>query len=48
MGYFEGNFMTVTSVNMVSSDPMASAGLFAELGNSNNIDAVGVVMNFNF
>lgn len=48
MGYFEGNFMTVTGVNMVSSDPMASAGLFAELGNSNNIDAVGVVMNFNF
>ena len=48
MGYFEGNFMTVTGVNMVSSDPMASAGLFAELGNSNNIDAVGVIMNFNF
>lgn len=48
LGYFEGNFMTVTGANMISSDPMASAGLFAELGNSNNIDSVGVVMNLNF
>mgnify|MGYP005773824807 FL=1 len=46
MGYFEGNFMTVSNISLLSSDPMTYAGLFAEVGRSSLLDAVGTVMNF--
>lgn len=48
MGYLEGNFMTVSGMSLVSSEAMTSAGMFAELGSSTILDAVGTIMNFNF
>lgn len=48
LGYLEGNFMTISGIDLVSSESMTTAGLFAELGNSSNIDSVGVLMNFTF
>ena len=48
MGYIEGNFLTVNNVHMVSSENMQMAGLFAEVGSSSRVDAVGTLLNFNF
>lgn len=48
MGYLEGNFMTVSGMSLVSSESMTSAGMFAELGSSSILDAVGTIMNFDF
>lgn len=48
MGYIEGNFMSVSGMALVSSEAMTSAGMFAELGSSSILDAVGTIMNFDF
>ena len=48
MGYLEGNFMTISGMSLVSSESMSSAGLFAQVGSSSILDAVGTVMNFTF
>lgn len=48
MGYFEGNFLTVSNIHMVTSEKLTYAGLFAEVGSSTRDGAIGTVMNFNF
>ncbi len=48
MGYLEGNFLTVSGMNLVSSENITYAGLFAEIGSSSISGAVGTVMNFTF
>ena len=47
MGYFEGNFLTISNIHMVTSERMTYAGLFAEIGSSTRENAIGTVMNFN-
>ena len=47
MGYFEGNFLTISNIHMVTSENMMYAGLFAEVGSSTLSNANGTVMNFN-
>ncbi|MBE7076112.1 MAG: hypothetical protein E7375_03520 [Clostridiales bacterium] len=47
-GLFEGNFMTISNVNLLSSKASTSAGLFAEISKSlTNPDSVGAVLNLN-
>ncbi len=48
MGYIEGNFLTVSNMHMVSSSSLQLAGLFAEVGSSSRVDAIGTLLNFNF
>lgn len=46
-GYFEGNFMYVANISLLSSDAMTSAGLFSEVEKTLlATDSVGAVMNF--
>ncbi len=47
MGYFEGNFLTISNVHMVTSERLLYAGFFAEVGSSTREGAIGTVMNFN-
>ena len=47
MGYFEGNFLTISNIHMVTSERMTYAGFFAEVGSSTREGAIGTVMNFN-
>lgn len=47
MGYFEGNFLTISNIHMVTSERMTYAGFFAEIGSSTREGAIGTVMNFN-
>ena len=46
MGYIEGNFMTISNINMVTSENLQFAGLFAEVGSSSRVNAIGTLMNF--
>ena len=46
MGYFEGNFLTISGVHMVTSENLEYAGFFAEVGSSTRSGAIGTVMNF--
>lgn len=48
LGYFEGNFLDISAISLISSSAMTSAGLFAQLGSSSDLDAVGTLMNFTF
>ncbi len=48
VGYLEGNFMEVSGINLLSSDKMSFAGLFAEVGSSTIFDAKGTLLNFDF
>ncbi len=49
MGYLEGNFMSLSDIKLISSDAsLMYAGLFAEIGNSSNVNAIGTVMNFTY
>ncbi len=45
-GYFEGNFMEISGISLVSSTANTYAGLFAEIIGSSNSSASGTVMNF--
>lgn len=47
-GYFEGNFMTISGISLISSEGLTSAGLFAEVEKvSSRSDSVGAVLNLN-
>lgn len=46
LGYFEGNFMTINGIKLLSSEKLEFGGLFAQVGSSTHQDAVGTVMNF--
>lgn len=46
MGYIEGNFLSVSNIHMVSSESLQLAGLFAEVGSSSRVNAVGTLLNF--
>ncbi len=49
VGYLEGNFMTLSNITLISSSSsLTYAGLFAEIGNSSNVSAIGTVMNFTY
>ena len=48
MGYMEGNFLSISNIRMVSSSSLVYAGLFAEVGSSSRVDAVGTLLNFDF
>lgn len=48
MGYLEGNFLEIANMHMVSSQSMLTAGLFAEVGSSTRVNAIGTILNFDF
>ena len=48
MGYFEGNFMTIRGMSLLSNEALEYAGMFAEVGNAALYNAMGTVMNFDF
>lgn len=48
MGYLEGNYMSISGLNLMSSDSMVYAGMFAEVGKSGLAGAVGTIINLDY
>lgn len=48
LGYFEGNFLSITGTSLTSSEVLESAGLFAQVGSSSVAAADGTLLNFTF
>ena len=48
LGYFEGNFLSITGTSLTSSEVLESAGLFAQVGSSSVVAADGTLLNFTF
>ncbi len=46
MGYFEGNFMEIGGISLISSAVVNYAGMFAEVGRTGLSGAVGTLLNF--
>ena len=45
MGYLEGNFTEVSNISIVSNENLIFAGLFSEIGSSEDAGAIGTIMN---
>ncbi len=45
MGYIEGNFMQINGLSLISSESLNYAGMFAEVGRTSLLSAVGTIMN---